>query len=191
MTNWYRSAKAQFLCLEAGQTLRRHLCSRASSRIKLHLGFHLTSRGCLASSLSLSCCPPSLTGHQRKPSSINHIHSNVWLRVCFWKNLLSDALGRLLTLQLCTSLMAIYFWVCSSSSRNSPSRPDCVASQTSPLPLKAQGPPAAWAFCLKQLKGISFLNYYCFLLSFMYVFPFYLLTNHFKYILVEPFYSLG
>lgn len=108
-TNLYRSAKAQFLCLEAGQTLRHHLCSRASGRNRLHLGFHLTSHGCLASSLSLSYCPPSLTGHPRKPSLINHIHSNVWLRVCFWKNLLSDALGRLLTLQLCTSLLAILF----------------------------------------------------------------------------------
>ena len=40
-------------------------------------------------------------------SLINHFHRNVWLRICFWENLISEALGRLLPLQLCTSLMAI------------------------------------------------------------------------------------
>lgn len=51
--------------------------------------------------------PIMLTGPSRESFPDKSLHRNVWLKVCFWENLNSDALGRFLAPQLCASLVAI------------------------------------------------------------------------------------
>ena len=100
MADGCRSTKTQSLCRE-GPFLLKSLSLESGCR----WGF--TSNHTPA---WLPLPFPASQPFQASPGSlsfINHFHRNVWLRICFWENLISEALGRLLPFQLCTSLMAI------------------------------------------------------------------------------------
>lgn len=130
---------------------------------------------------------PASQPFQASPGSlflINHFHRNVWLRICFWENLISEALGRLLPFPLCTA-----------------SGPFCIplppenllAAQTVCPPRPLHLPSRLRAF---QQLGPSVQNsqkesefWACLPHSFMYILPFSLCTNHFNYGLPKPFYS--
>lgn len=118
-------------------------------------------------------------------SLINHFHRNVWLRICFWENLISEALGRLLPLQLCTSLMAILRLKLALYRKK-----NLLTVQTvRPLHLHSRlrafqqlGPSVQ-----NSRKESEFLARL--LHSFMDILPFSLCTNHFNCVLPKPFYS--
>lgn len=96
------------------------------------------------------------------PSLINHLHKNVWLRLCFWENLISVHWAGSWLSSCVQALWTFCFWICFSIAGKSPGIPKFISSQTSPPPLKAWGPPAAWAFCTKWLKrNQHFLIAYC------------------------------
>lgn len=151
MTAWCRRTNAQLLCLEAKWTLRYHLGSKAPSR--LQLGNH-TQAGSLPYPLLL---PTMLTGLFREPFLDKSLSQECLAQGPLLgepePRCIRQALGSPAVCKPCG--WPFYFWICSSSARRSPRSPNCVSSQTSPLPLKAQGPPAAWAFCPKQPKGIN------------------------------------
>lgn len=113
-----------------------------------------SSCGCgHTSSFSLSCFPSLLTGLSRGLSFINHLPRNVWLRVCSWENLMPDALGSLLTLQLLQASWPFCFQICSCKAGKSPSSPMFISSQRAPPPLQTWGPPTSWALGSKWLTG--------------------------------------
>lgn len=90
----------------------------------------------------LSC----LLASPGSPSLINHFPRNFWLNVRFWENPNSDALGRLLALQLCVSLAAGH-----STSEFAPLQQDRLEAQTvyPPKPLHFHSKPRV----LQQLRS--------------------------------------
>ena len=181
MADGCRSTKTQPLCRE-GQFLLQSL------------------------SLESGCCWGFTCGHTRawlplpfpashpfqaSPGSlslINHFHRNVWLRICFWENLISEALGRLLPFQLCTSLTAILRLKLALYHKK-----NLLAAQTAhpPKPLHLHSRLRAFLqlgpsvqHSRKESEFLARLPH-----SFMDILPFSLCTNHFNYVLPKPFYS--
>lgn len=142
MTNGCRRTKGHLLCLEAGRALRCHSCSRVLWRLQLQLGFHLGSNPCRLPPFPFPAF--MLTGLSREPFLDKSLSQEFLAQGPLLGEpelrCIRQALGSPAVCKPCG--WPFYFWICSATAR-SPRSPNCVSSQTSPLPLKAQGPPTA------------------------------------------------